>query len=113
MTKKKRRSSGLAGIAERYAISLIFESTSGRIGRGSLPSGEDTENSVPFKERRALLDSRTKLLDIQKDGEDDESSGLSSFMERLKDDGDSGEAESGADNPTNTEDSVHTPDDII
>ena len=111
MIKKKRRNNGLAGIAERYAISLIYESTSGKIGRGTLPSKENMDNAVPFKERRALLDSITKLLAAQKEGnEEDESNGLSSFMERLKDGGDGGEVEGGADSPTPGEDDIYASD---
>ena len=112
MMAKKRRLTGLARTAEQYAMSLIFSASSGTLGKGYSLSVEDTENTVPFKERRALLDSITKLLAIQKDGEDDDgSSGLSSFMERLKDDGDGGEVEGGTDNPIDSEDSIRASDD--
>jgi hypothetical protein len=97
MTKKKRRRKVLCDYAEDFALSLLFEASGGKVGRIRAVSekDKDTENPVSFKDRRALLDSVTKLLAAQKPSEDDEEDGLSSYREHLR--GNSGETESGAD----------------
>jgi hypothetical protein len=94
--KKKRRSRGLAGLANAFAASLLFEASGGKVGRGRTPSEGDPENPVSFKDRRALLDSVTKLLAAQPEAKDDEEDGIASFREALGG-GDSREVERGAD----------------
>lgn len=97
--KKARRRAGLDRIAEQFAISLIHEASGGTIGKGSTPSKEgeeDKENPISFRDRRALLDSITKLLSGQKDPLDgEEEDGIADFRERLNER--SGEDERGAD----------------
>ena len=95
MPKKRRRRKGLDVMAEEFAAYLLYEASSGRVGKGKAIEPE-TENPISFKDRRALLDSVTKLLGAQRDPEDGEEDGISSFREHLRG-GDSGEIDSGAD----------------
>ena len=96
MAKKRRRKS-LQDHAEAFALDLLFQASNGRVGKGGTPSvdSEEKENAVSFKDRRALLDSITKLLSNQKDKDDDEVGGLDLFKEHLR--GDSGTPDSGTD----------------
>lgn len=91
---KKRRKKGLQSYAEEFALSLIYEATSGKVGKGKALEDEK-ENSVSFRDRRSLLDSITKLLGAQDEPEDDEEDGLTTLRGRLND-GDSGTTSSGA-----------------
>ena len=76
--------SDFAVIAETFAISLIYEASGGIIGH--LPAGAEArpENPVTFRDRRALLDSITKLLAAEEAPEEEaQESGLSVLRERL------------------------------
>lgn len=105
--KKKRQKSGLAKVADEFAMALIYEASGGTIGRVraavkvdmDTPAEEKGENSVSFRDRRALLDSVTKLLGAQPDDKEDEDiDGIASFREALGG-GNSREAKRRADNP--------------
>ncbi len=97
MAKKKRKCKGLDVIAEEFAMTLIYEATSGKVGRARLPIKEGEEvNPISFRDRRALLDSVTKLLGAQKEPDDEEETGINSFKERLRG-GESGTADDGTD----------------
>lgn len=93
---KKRKKRTLESIAEAFAVSLIYQASGGSIGRKGTAGEEDKENPISFKDRRALLDSVTKLLGAQTPQEDDSESGLNSFRERLRD-GDSRTSDGGGD----------------
>lgn len=101
MIKRRRRGKrGLQRAADVFALALMYEASGGTVGRApALKEGEEAkENPVPFKERRALLDSVTKLLAGQPPSDDDsDEDGISDFRSRLNDDGDSGESSGGAD----------------
>jgi len=104
MTKKRKKPKvkrGLQRAADAFAMALIFEASGGRVGRApALKEGETpVENPVSFRDRRALLDSVTKLLAGQPAEGDEEESGVDYFRDRLKDDGDDRETGSGADSP--------------
>ena len=98
MSKKKRKRKGLDVMAEEFAATLLYEASCGKVGRSrALAEGEIVaENPISFKDRRALLDSVTKLLAAQTPQEEEETSGINSFREHLRG-GDSGEASSGDD----------------
>lgn len=99
MTKKKRKTRNLTHIAEKFAISLINEANGVRLNKARPPGEEESENPISFRDRRALLDSITKLLISQKESEDDGAEdGITSFMENLND-GDGGKTERGAPKP--------------
>ncbi len=100
--KRKSRRKGLASFAEEFAISLLFEASGGKIGRvrAKKEGEEEKDSQVSFRDRRALLDSMTKLLGAQGAPEDDDEDGIESFRERLKpDDSDSRTLERGTDTP--------------
>lgn len=97
MAKKRRKRKGLDVMAEEFAASLIYEASGGSIGRGKPQNaGDEKENSVSFRDRRALLDSITKLLSNQKDPSDDDEDGISTYREHLRG-GDSGTTSGGTD----------------
>lgn len=111
MPKKRRSRKGLARYAEAFAASLLWEASGGSIGKGK-PSVEKQEGmpEVSFRDRRALLDSITKLLSSQgPPTEEDDEDGIDSFRERLN--GRSGEIERGTDSASNEDEasSVHRP----
>lgn len=67
--KKRRSSKNLMSYTEKYAISLLSEATGGRIGPVQ-PQKVDSEPQVTsdgmqFSDKRALLDSLTRLLAIK------------------------------------------------
>lgn len=90
MAKKRRTKRGLTRVADQFAMSLIFEATGGKIGR--VPQAEESVsavvNPVSFRDRRALLDSVTKLLAGQpSEVGTEEEDGIDDFRKRLEDDG--------------------------
>lgn len=104
--KKRRKRKDLAAFAEEFAIALLFEASNGSIGRiKALPEGvEKPELTMSFHDRRALLDSMTKLVAMKRRTEpEDEEDGIASYREQLNgqhssetsDGGDSPEAETG------------------
>lgn len=113
MAKRKRRKKGLQAYAEEFAIALLYEASSGKIGKIKAPRNSEEESSVPvdsqvsFRDRRALLDSMTKLLGAQDAPDDDEVDGLEEMKERLN--GRSGETTSGTDSSSDEDEtgSVH------
>lgn len=93
--KKKRKSKGLNGYAEEFAIALIYEATSGKIGKVRNSAIESEPNPISFRDRGKLLDSVTKLLGAQDTPEEeDDEDGVESFRERLNG---GGTSSSGAD----------------
>lgn len=102
MAKKKRKSKrGLSRAADAFAMALIWEASGGTVGREPVKKEgqEPVENPVSFRDRRALLDSVTKLLAGEPPPtDDDEEDGIASFRERLND-GDSGAPERGDGDP--------------
>ena len=98
--KKKRRKRGLQSFAEEFAISLLFEASGGKIGRvrAVKEGAEVVDSQVSFRDRRALLDSMTKLLSAQDAPEEDDEDGIADFRERLNEP--SGEDRGGADTAT-------------
>lgn len=95
MPKKRRKRRGLGHYAEEFAISLIFEASGSKIGRGKNPSETEGENPVAIRDRIKLLDSITKLLGAQDTPEEEEEDGLTQLKDRLND-SNSGAASSGA-----------------
>lgn len=61
--KKRRSGKNLMSYTEKYAISLLSEATGGRIGP-SEPQNVGTDG-MQFSDKRALLDSLTRLLAIK------------------------------------------------
>ena len=107
MAKKRRVRRGLDRAAQEFALDLLFQASNGRVGRAKASTSEG-DNSISFRDKRALLDSITKLLAAQKDpGGDEYEDGLIDFKERLGG-GDSGEASSGTDTGED-ETGVHPP----
>ena len=100
---KKRKKRDLQRYAEAFALDLISQATGGRLGRKSASSEDDKENPVSFKDRRALLDSVTKLLAAQKAPEEEDESGVNNFRERLRN-GDSGPPRDGAETSSESSD---------
>lgn len=86
--KKKRKSKNLNSYAEEFAISLIYEATNGKVGKGKDSSLDTAPNPISFRDRGKLLDSVTKLLGAQDTPEDnDDEDGIESFRERLNERG--------------------------
>ena len=99
MAKKRRKRRGLQAYAEEFALSLIYEASSGKVGKVKDSSKPEDDNPVSFRDRRALLDSVTKLLGAQPDeNTEEDEDGLSILQGRLND-GNSGTAERGASDP--------------
>ena len=95
MAKKKRKKQTLQDSAETFALSLLYEASGGKLGKGTL-SEKGEENQLSFRDRRALLDSVTKLLGAQRDPEEDENTGVNALREKLRD-GNSGADDGGTD----------------
>lgn len=90
----KRRDLTLA--AEKFAFLLLSEATDGKIGGTKDPSA--SKNSIDFKDRRALLDTITKLLKEKNAREpEDDTSSLGKFKEMMDDAEHGGETGSGGD----------------
>ena len=89
MAKKKRKiKRGLSRAADAYAMLLLWDASGGKVGRApALKEGEEpVENPISFRDRRALLDSVTKLLAGEPSNTDEEEEdGIASFRERLND----------------------------
>ena len=78
-------------------MSLIYEASGGKVGKGTLPAKDSEETQISFRDRRALLDSVTKLLGAQQEPDEEELSGIDSFKEHLRGGNDSRTDERGAD----------------
>lgn len=98
MARKKRKiKRGLSRAADAFALYLLFEASGGKVGKSPITEGEKepVENPISFRDRRALLDSVTKLLAGEPPNTDgEEEDGIESFRERLND-GDSRAPERG------------------
>ena len=85
---KKRKKSGLRHAAEVFALSLLFEASGGSIGRVPKVQEGNTVKApdMAFSDKRALLDSMTKLITLSHKVdpvEEEETDGLSAARERL------------------------------
>lgn len=98
---KRRKRVSLQTYAEKFAMHLLFEASSGSVGRAPyIKEGQEKpELPMSFHDRRSLLDSVTKLIAMKhKIDPEEEEDGISGFRERLHDRSDDGsEALGGAD----------------
>jgi hypothetical protein len=82
MIKKRRKRKNLQAYAEEFAISLLYEASGGKIGK--VKSAEKSEYNMSFHDRRALLDSMTKLMALKHKIEpEEEEDGIASYREQL------------------------------
>ena len=86
--RKRKEKRGLARAADKFAMLLIWEASGGKIGIAPTTQAaeEPVENPVSFRDRRALLDSITKLLGDQPEENTEEEDGLDEMRKRLSDD---------------------------
>lgn len=87
-----RKPLNLLNLSEKFAISLLSEATSGTLGPKK--SKVVAETKIDFKDRRALLDTITKLLMAKNKLDPEDQSGLDNFRGILND-GDESGGESG------------------
>lgn len=87
MKQKRKHRDRLLLASEALAMSLLFDATEGRMGKAPNPLKEGIIAPPPieFKDKRALLDSITKLMQLKHtvDPEEEPEDGLSSYRERL------------------------------
>lgn len=85
--KKRKHRDRLTFAAEKLALQLLFVASGGNVGAAQAPAKDGTmhEINVSFGDRRALLDSVTKLIEKnhKMKPEDDEPDGIQTAREML------------------------------
>jgi hypothetical protein len=85
MRRKKR--DRLSFAAEQLALQLLFVASGGNVGRAQAPTKEGVveEINISFQDRRALLDSVTKLIEKRHkmNPEEEPEDGINAYKEML------------------------------